>query len=342
MSRELLQQTLVTLEIDDAYPKLTEAIRARLAAVAGSTESVVIDGAIYDVHTNVACELLRLHLALASPEQPEDIGSEWLPCMKLPIVVHVREQRENEMHVSTREGITPVKPDDLIMRGVAGEEYPIGRDLFDRTYTLQIEQPASDEIKLPEFPEGFRPYPPSLVRAYTADEIHAYAIAAVELNRQPASNDSQHLNNLLARIHRDGGHYQGQHGTDKAVADADLIVARLYGSEDSSLHSSLRDKPVAWMNPYGGVVIERLSGLEKETFTLPLYLHPAPANQDARDGERLDFITGLSDPWHVQARKKHGEPIKYRMINDGEPWGKWHNTARAAIDAAIERAGGGA
>jgi hypothetical protein len=64
------------------------------------------------------------------------IGEEWKPCVKLPIVVHVREQRKGETHVSTREGITPVKEDDLIMRGVAGEEYPIGRELFNSTYTF--------------------------------------------------------------------------------------------------------------------------------------------------------------------------------------------------------------
>jgi len=64
------------------------------------------------------------------------IGSEWQPCVKLPITVHVREQRPGEQHVSTREGITPVRADDLIMRGVQGEEYPIGRELFNQTYRL--------------------------------------------------------------------------------------------------------------------------------------------------------------------------------------------------------------
>ncbi len=74
---------------------------------------------------------------LAQPEpEPVAIGEEWKPCVKLPIVVHVREQRKGETHVSTREGITPVKEDDLIMRGVAGEEYPIGRELFNSTYTF--------------------------------------------------------------------------------------------------------------------------------------------------------------------------------------------------------------
>lgn len=76
--------------------------------------------------------------ALAQTDEQESaaIGEEWTPCMKLPIVVHCRKQREGETHVSTREGITPVGHDDLIMRGVAGEEYPIGRELFDKTYTL--------------------------------------------------------------------------------------------------------------------------------------------------------------------------------------------------------------
>lgn len=37
-----------------------------------------------------------------------------------------------------------------------------------------------------------------------------------------------HVGNLLARIHRDGGHYQAEHGNDKAIRDADLIVAETY------------------------------------------------------------------------------------------------------------------
>jgi hypothetical protein len=80
--------------------------------------------------------------ALAQPAQ-EPVGDEWTPCMKLPVVVHVRKQRLGEAHVSTREGITPVKPDDLIMRGVSGEEYPIGRAIFEQTYSLDPTPPAA-------------------------------------------------------------------------------------------------------------------------------------------------------------------------------------------------------
>lgn len=73
----------------------------------------------------------------------DNLGTEWQPCVKLPITVHVREQLPGETHISTREGITPVRPDDLIMLGVQGEEYPIGRELFEQTYTLgEAEQPS--------------------------------------------------------------------------------------------------------------------------------------------------------------------------------------------------------
>ena len=77
--------------------------------------------------------------------EQEPVGDEWIPCMKLPVVVYVRKQRLGESHVSTREGITPVKPDDLIMRGVSGEEYPIGRAIFERTYSLNTTPPQRTE-----------------------------------------------------------------------------------------------------------------------------------------------------------------------------------------------------
>jgi hypothetical protein len=67
------------------------------------------------------------------------VTEQWTPCIKLPVVVYVRQQHSGESHVSTREGITPVKPDDLIMKGVNGEEYPIGKDIFEKTYTLDID-----------------------------------------------------------------------------------------------------------------------------------------------------------------------------------------------------------
>ena len=92
-----------------------------------------------------ATEALRQ--ALKQPEQ-EPLGGEWVPCVKLPVIVHVRNQRDGENHISTREGITPVLPEDLIMRGVAGEEYPIGRELFERTYTFDTAPPKREWVGL--------------------------------------------------------------------------------------------------------------------------------------------------------------------------------------------------
>lgn len=41
-----------------------------------------------------------------------------------------------------------------------------------------------------------------------------------------------HLRNLLARIHRDGGHYVTAHGIDKATLDADLLVVNTYNKNE--------------------------------------------------------------------------------------------------------------
>jgi Co/Zn/Cd efflux system component len=50
--------------------------------------------------------------------------------------------------------------------------------------------------------------------------------------RYRRDRDSVHLRNLLARIHRDGGHYLELYGLEKAVIDADAMVARLHCLDD--------------------------------------------------------------------------------------------------------------
>ena len=119
MSREAMQQAL-------------EALEANLGNWAAKTKAVeVLRQALVD-----ADDTSQKRVDKMVKTEHDTLGSEWAECVKLPIVVHVRNQREGETHISTREGITPVLPDDLIMRGVAGEEYPIGRELFERTYTF--------------------------------------------------------------------------------------------------------------------------------------------------------------------------------------------------------------
>ncbi len=46
-----------------------------------------------------------------------------------------------------------------------------------------------------------------------------------------AEEAERKLGDLLARIHRDGGHYTGQHGMEKSVEDAHTIVATLFADE---------------------------------------------------------------------------------------------------------------
>ena len=106
-------------------------------------------GDTYKTH-NAASALRQ---ALAQSEQ-EPLGGEWVPCVKLPVIVHVRNQRDGETHISTREGITPVLPEDLIMRGVAGEEYPIGRELFERTYTFDVDAVNMSQERVDETAKG--------------------------------------------------------------------------------------------------------------------------------------------------------------------------------------------
>ncbi|MBV5322597.1 MAG: hypothetical protein JZU60_02030 [Ilumatobacteraceae bacterium] len=76
---------------------------------------------------------------------------------------------------------------------------------------------------------------------------------------------NNHLGNLLAVIHRDGGHYQDAHGTDKAVADAMLIVPNLIADlyAEKSLRHSRESALESLTQTYVDVVEER-SKLEAE------------------------------------------------------------------------------
>lgn len=77
----------------------------------------------------------------------------------------------------------------------------------------------------------------------------------------------QHVGGLLARIHRDGGHYQAEHGMEKAVADAYEIVASLLQEKDRAdrLAVLLRE---AWSYATGedGLVSDECAEAEGECF----------------------------------------------------------------------------
>lgn len=81
-------------------------------------------------------DLMAKRKSPAPAGEPELPSGQWTPCRKKPVVVHVREQVPGEADVHTREGLTPLLPTDLVMRGVDGELYPIARDIFARTYDI--------------------------------------------------------------------------------------------------------------------------------------------------------------------------------------------------------------
>jgi hypothetical protein len=79
--------------------------------------------------------------------------------------------------------------------------------------------------------------------------------------QERAEKAERHLQNLLARIHRDGGHYTGEHGIEKAAEDAEkIVVATMHQS--AAMRAALEKlvlegvqcadgKPPthAWLNP---------------------------------------------------------------------------------------------
>lgn len=84
-----------------------------------------------------------------------------------------------------------------------------------------------DALAMAENPDDAEKYVVDVAEFSIAEKLkHALTVA-----NHRATTAEAHLGNLLARIHRDGGHYQEKHGTEKAVADADAAVVALLTAE---------------------------------------------------------------------------------------------------------------
>jgi hypothetical protein len=60
----------------------------------------------------------------------------WKKARKKPIVIEFREVKRKEI-INTREGQQTAFPEqDFIIKGVEGEEYPIKKDIFEKTYEV--------------------------------------------------------------------------------------------------------------------------------------------------------------------------------------------------------------
>lgn len=62
-----------------------------------------------------------------------DVKKDWKWYKKKPICVKAVELDE-EIEVHTREGVLKGFPGDFLIRGIKGEIYPCGREIFFKTY----------------------------------------------------------------------------------------------------------------------------------------------------------------------------------------------------------------
>jgi len=61
----------------------------------------------------------------------------WKKCRKKPIVVEFREVQGEKEVIETREGtLTANRDEDFVIRGLRGEIYPIGKDIFHKSYDV--------------------------------------------------------------------------------------------------------------------------------------------------------------------------------------------------------------
>lgn len=62
---------------------------------------------------------------------------------------------------------------------------------------------------------------------------------------------------------------------------------------------------------------------------------------DTQDAERLDWLQANRN-WSIRWKLRSGTTLVWAMLDDGEAWGHWHPSIRAAIDAARQEGKGGA
>ncbi|MDR9847080.1 hypothetical protein [Herbaspirillum huttiense] len=61
-----------------------------------------------------------------------------------------------------------------------------------------------------------------------------------------------------------------------------------------------------------------------------------PLGTRYHDTDRLNLLTDcIEGNWSIRFRIKPGKAPQWQMIDDGDPWGKWHNCPRKAIDEAL-------
>lgn len=118
--------------------------------------------------------------------------------------------------------------------------------------------------------------------AWLRDSIERLRAA---LTTQPQAEPQQALRNLLAVIHRDGGHYTEEHGLKESVAAAMRLVPELLAMADPPT-AQPQAEPVRWVGSTSGwVFLDPVTG-QQLPYNTPVYLATttAPATGKTNPG----------------------------------------------------------
>lgn len=67
-------------------------------------------------------------------EKLTDLKQDWSHYQKRPVIVKATEIVEDKVVIRTREGVLCGYKGDFIIKGIQGEIYPCGREIFFKTY----------------------------------------------------------------------------------------------------------------------------------------------------------------------------------------------------------------
>jgi len=108
------------------------------------------------------------------------------------------------------------------------------------------------------------------------DSLISGFIAEIDALPTTPMTDYQMLGDLLAIIHRDGGHYRAQHGTQVAVADAHKIWGELLQQLDEALFDLQAAESRGCPTPGACSAVDELADLKQRLL---------PQFQDERKGQ---------------------------------------------------------
>ena len=146
---------------------------------------------------------------------------------------------------------------------------------------------------------------------------------SIEL-KQAAQDAAEAIDWLLKNIRLDTPQLSG-----KSMGNAEKCASAL---RSALAQQPATGEPVAWMHPSGGVLQALLAGIERNTYTIPLYTHPAPSVPATPEPVMDVRCEGCGYMTHhrehmgcVRAAKQHTHPapsVPGDMVRDAERY-RW-------------------